>query len=148
MNIEGIRILLAEDDTDDCLFFEKALKELKLSTQLKIVSDGEQLMNYLNNECGIKDLPPLPDIVFLDLSMPRKTGYECLTEIKESEKLKGVSVVVLSTSFPKDIKYEQDLADMLTGIGAYHFVRKPSDFEQLKELILNVLKNLSAKKAS
>ena len=88
----------------------------------------------------------LPDVLFLDLSMPRKTGYECLTEIKENEKLKHLPVVVFSTSFPRDGKYEQDMINMLRDIGAHDYVRKPGGFEELKEVIHQALIRVAEKK--
>lgn len=83
MNFKQLNILLADDDSDDCLFFKEALRELLLSTNLTTVHDGEQLMQLLTNETNV-----LPHVLFLDLNMPRKNGFECLTEIKLSKKLK------------------------------------------------------------
>src|SRR5450759_3766148 len=97
MNLKQLNILLADDDTDDCFFFDKALRETPIATHLTIVHDGEQLMDYLS-----KNSEHLPDVLFLDLSMPRKTGFECLSEIKENKKLKDLPVVMFSTSFPQD----------------------------------------------
>lgn len=125
-----INILLADDDKDDRLFFENALKEITIPTQLKIVNDGEELMDYLG-----KSLEHLPDILFLDLSMPRKTGYECLSEIKENIKLKDIHVVVFSTSYSRDKVYELNLANRLFEIGAQNYIRKPGDFKQLRNII-------------
>ena len=125
-----INILLADDDKDDRLFFENALKEITIPTQLKTVNDGEELMDYLG-----KCLEHLPDILFLDLSMPRKTGYECLTEIKENIKLKDIHVVVFSTSYTRDKVYELNLANRLFEIGAQNYIRKPGDFKQLRNII-------------
>lgn len=125
-----INILLADDDKDDRLFFENALKEITIPTQLKTVNDGEELMDYLG-----KSLEHLPDILFLDLSMPRKTGYECLTEIKENIKLKDIHVVVFSTSYTRDKVYELNLANRLFEIGAQNYIRKPGDFKQLRNII-------------
>ncbi len=125
-----LTILLADDDTDDCRFFEKALKELPIATHLTTVYDGEQLMNYL-----FEHSDHLPDILFLDLSMPRKTGFECLSEIKEDIKLKKLPVVMFSTSFPRDLNYEQDMIKMLYSIGAKYYIRKPNDFTKLKQFI-------------
>ncbi len=140
-----LKILLADDDTDDCFFFSKALKEIPLATHLTTVHNGEQLMNYL-----IDDNENLPDLLFLDLSMPRKTGFECLTEIKENEKLKDLTVIVLTTSFGRGIDYEQNLINTLSNIGAHEYIRKPGDFEQLKQIIHNILiialKNRSTKR--
>ena len=80
----ALYILLADDDEDDCAFFKEALDELLLSVSLVTVNDGVQLMDFLSDN----PLKRLPDILFLDLNMPRKSGFECLAEIKEIDKLK------------------------------------------------------------
>lgn len=144
MNKKQLNILLADDDADDCFFFDKALKEIPVKTNLTIVRDGEQLMNYLlENTSGDGG----PDIIFLDLSMPRKTGFECLHEIKENDRLKDIRVVMLSTSYPQDMAYEQGLIKTLNGIGAANFIRKPSDYAQIKDLIHNELIKVIEKKS-
>lgn len=127
---QQLNILLADDDSDDCLFFKKALDDLQLSVQLTIVNDGEELMNYL-----FENSENLPDVLFLDLNMPRKNGFESLCEIKENEKLKNLPVVMFSTSFPRDPNYEKDMREQLFRIGAYHFIRKTHDFRDLKKEI-------------
>jgi CheY-like chemotaxis protein len=128
MNLKHLNILLADDDSDDCLFFKKAIEELRLSTNLTIVNDGEQLMNYLS------DNPKnLPDILFLDLSMPRKNGFECLSEIKQNKKLKDLPLVMLSTSDSKDT------ISKVFRIGAQVYIHKPGDFAQLKQVIYHAL---------
>ena len=124
MNLKQLNILLADDDSDDCLFFKKALGELILSTHLTTVNDGEQLMQQLTNETNV-----LPHVLFLDLNMPRKNGFECLTEIKLSEKLKQLPVIIFSTSF------EQEVVNQLYKNGAQYFIRKPSEFSQFKNII-------------
>jgi CheY-like chemotaxis protein len=125
-----LHILLADDDFDDCFFFENALKEIPISNRLTTVRDGEELMNYLHANTN-----QLPDVLFLDLSMPRKSGFECLTEIKEDEKLKDLPVIMISTSFPRDNKYEQNIINMLYKIGAMDYIRKPGNYQSLKEVI-------------
>ena len=132
--VKQLNILLADDDTDDCLFFKKALEELQLSTHLITVHDGEQLMNFLS-----ENSEHLPDVLFLDLSMPRKNGFECLSEIKENKKLKDLSVVMFSTSFPQDRNYEENMIKILLKMGAHHYIRKSGDFAQLKQIIHNTL---------
>jgi CheY-like chemotaxis protein len=128
MTIKHLDILLADDDTDDCAFFEEALAELPVSTALTAVHDGEKLMQLLNEEtCR------LPHILFLDLNMPRKNGFECLAEIKQNKKLRDIPVVIFSTS------YEQQVINLLYQNGAHYFIRKPSVFSQFKEIILYVL---------
>ena len=86
-SLAPFNILLADDDIDDRFFFSKALKEIPISTNLTTVHDGEELMHYLE-----KNSKSLPNILFLDLSMPRKTGFECLYEIKDNEKFKDIPI--------------------------------------------------------
>jgi CheY-like chemotaxis protein len=81
----------------------------------------------------------LPDVLFIDLSMPRKNGFECLTEIKENKKLKDLHVVMFSTSFPRDKNYEENIINMLFNIGANDYIRKSEDLAQLKQVIHNSL---------
>jgi CheY-like chemotaxis protein len=134
MNSIQLNILLAEDDQDDRDFFDMALKEIPISTHLTTVNDGEQLMNYL-----YKNSEHLPNVLFLDLNMPRKNGFECLCEIKENGKLKDLLVVVFSTSYPRDSVYEEDMINRLLKIGAHDFIRKSDNLAQLKEFIHQVI---------
>jgi CheY-like chemotaxis protein len=128
MKSKPINILLAEDDQDDCAFFDQALKELSLDTTLKIVSDGEQLMQLLKDESM-----EIPDVLFLDINMPRKSGTECLEEIKKIDRLKNLPVVMLSTSNdPQKITFHFK-------IGANVYIHKPNDFSQLKQVIHHAL---------
>ena len=98
MSLGSLNILLADDDSDDCFFFKEALVGSPISTHLTTVPDGEHLMHLLLNK-----IDQLPDVLFLDLNMPRKNGFECLLEIKLISKLKLLPVVVLSTSFEKEV---------------------------------------------
>jgi CheY-like chemotaxis protein len=123
-----MNILLADDDLDDCIFFKEALSELIISTNLTTMHDGEELMKLLTNETI-----ELPHILFLDLNMPRKNGFECLSEIKQNEKLKDLPVVIFSTSFEKEV------VNLLYKKGADYFIRKPSVFLQFKEIIMHAL---------
>lgn len=132
-----LNILLAEDDMDDRFFFDKALKEIPVATQLSTVNNGEELMQYLTLNTG-----QLPDVVFLDLSMPRKTGFECLAEIKENEKLKKLTVIMFTTSFTRGFDLEENLRNTLIRMGAHDYIRKPGGFEELKEVIQQALMNL------
>ena len=128
MDSKQLNILLADDDIDDCVFFKEALAELNISTKLTAVHDGEKLMKLLTSKTNV-----LPHILFLDLNMPRKNGFECLSEIKENEKLKGLPVAVFSTS------YEQEVVNLLYKNGAQYFIRKPAEFTQFKKIILHTL---------
>jgi CheY-like chemotaxis protein len=124
MNLKKLKILLADDDIDDCLFFRRALKELSVSTHLEIVNDGEQLMEYL-----AENSDHLPLVLFLDINMPRKNGTECLTEIKQNEKLKDLPVIMFSTS------NSRGTVNTLFKSGAHVYIHKPNDFAQLKQVI-------------
>ena len=130
MSAKQFNILLADDDTDDRSFFEKALQEIPIDTHLNTVNNGENLMEYL-----AENADNLPDVIFLDLSMPRKTGFECLMEIKEDEKLKDISVVMFSTSFTRGVELELTLMNTLSKMGALDYIRKPGGFDQLKQVI-------------
>lgn len=132
-----LNILLADDDNDDNFFFNKALKEINLDTHLTTVGDGERLMTYLSTHTD------LPDIIFLDLSMPRKTGFECLAEIKENDLLNKIPIVVLSTSFSRNLVYEENLKMRLKDMGAQSYINKPNDFAQLVDAIRKILEPIS-----
>ena len=79
--------------------------------------------------------------------MPRKNGFECLCEIKEDEKLKDILVVMFSSSFPRDIIYEEDLIKTLLKIGAHDFIRKSNNLAQLKEVIHQVIIRVAEKES-
>lgn len=128
ISLSPIHILLADDDKDDNILFQDILNELPLSTRLTTVFNGEQLMQLLN-----ETEEQLPDILFLDLNMPRKNGLTCLLEIKRSEKLKLLSVIIYSTS------YEPEVVSLLYRNGATHYIRKPNSYNQLKKLVYQAL---------
>jgi CheY-like chemotaxis protein len=123
-----LHIMLADDDEDDRLFFKEAFEEVKIKYDITTFNDGEQLMHYLSVEDN-----PLPDIIFLDLNMPRKSGMECLKEIRESDRLKRISVAIYSTS-----SSEQDIEDTFVA-GANVYIRKPNDFNMLKKVLSDVV---------
>ena len=123
-----LNILLADDDADDCYFFKEALKEFSVPTRFEVVDDGEQLMQILTNETG-----ELPDVLFLDLNMPRKNGFECLSEIKSNKKTKQIPVIIYSTSFHKKV------AEMLYKNGVHYYISKPSEISQLKKVIQDTI---------
>jgi CheY-like chemotaxis protein len=128
MNAKPINILYADDDVDDCNFFSEALKSLPMNTSVTTVKDGEELMDYLS-----ENALHLPHVLFLDINMPRKNGFECLTEIKQSEKLKDLPVVMFSTSSSKE------KINILFKSGASVYVHKPDNFVQLIQVINHAL---------
>jgi CheY-like chemotaxis protein len=133
MNKQIYNLLLADDDEDDCTFFKEALDDLSIPVTLVIVNDGVELMGFLDD----KALDKLPDILFLDLNMPRKNGYECLKEIKEIEELKELPVIIFSTSL------DMEIVNTMYDKGALYYIRKPGDFSKLKQVIGNALKVIS-----
>ena len=96
-NHEPIEILMAEDEKTDRLFAEQAFKHSSCKTNLNIVDDGEELLSYLRNENGYSDRK-MPDIILLDINMPRKNGHEALKEIKADKNLRHIPVIVFSGS--------------------------------------------------
>lgn len=126
MNIFPLQLLLADDDSDDCYLFQEAL--INIPIQLTMVNDGAQLMQLLTQK-----QPVLPDMLFPDLNMPQKSGYQCLLEIKQNPDLKDLPVIILSTgSNPEEI-------EKLYKNGAHYFIRKPNDFTKLVHIIKHLL---------
>jgi CheY-like chemotaxis protein len=122
-------IFLADDDTDDCSFFEDALNDLNIQAELNIANDGIELMSNLDKVLD----PPPPDIIFLDLNMPRKNGYECLAEIRNHPMLKEIPVVIFSTTD------NENAIDTTYSLGANYYIRKPNTHQRLKEIIQTAL---------
>ncbi|MBM4143760.1 MAG: response regulator [Lentisphaerae bacterium] len=123
-----ILLLMAEDDPEDQMLVRKAFAQAHLANDLTVVNDGEELMDYLHRR------PPYeqairPDLILLDLNMPRKDGREALREIKADPLLRSIPVVVLTTSSAdEDILRSYDL-----GVNSY--VQKPVTFPKLVELV-------------
>ncbi|MEO6252054.1 MAG: response regulator [Ferruginibacter sp.] len=138
-----LNVLLADDDMDDRFFFDRALQEIPLATTLSTVSNGEQLMQYLDDHTE-----QLPDVLFLDLSMPRKTGFECLAEIKENKKFNALTVIMFTTSFTRGIDLEDNLKITLSRMGAEDYIRKPGDYNELKNVIHQALNCILDKKVN
>lgn len=125
---EKVTILLVDDDLDDCQFFTEALDLISTQHILKILNNGLQLVNYMNDLNNDK-----PHIIFLDLNMPLMNGIETLKEIRQNRIYKDVSVIIYSTS-----SSEKDIEETLI-YGANIYIKKPNDFHELKERIANVL---------
>ncbi len=124
MSNEPLRILLADDDEADRLLFKEAISELKIKTVVQSVNDGIDLMEALAIENQ-----PLPQLLFLDLNMPRKDGMECLREIRANEKYNDISIAIFSTS-GTDVDMEETFLN-----GANVYIHKPNDFGSLKKLL-------------
>lgn len=126
-----IVILMADDDADDCLLTKRAMEMSRVLNELRIVADGEELMDYLLQRGQFSDpaLAPRPGLILLDLNMPRKDGREALQEIKAHPSLHRIPVVVLTTS-----KAEEDIFRSYD-LGANSYITKPVTFERLVELM-------------
>jgi CheY-like chemotaxis protein len=132
--VNRIRIILADDDRDDRFFFNKAIQETGLPVDLLMLEDGESLMKHLEEN---QDL--LPDVIFLDLNMPRKNGSECLKAIKKDSVLQKIPVIIYSTSL------HEEVADLLYQSGAHFYIRK-TEFKELKKILTEVVELISAGK--
>ena len=128
MKKEPIHVLLADDDEDDRSFFVEALNELKINTVVKVVKDGQELINHLSRS----DIS-LPHVLFLDLNMPFKKGIDCLNEIKKIERLKDIAIAIYSTSGS-----EKDIEETFIR-GANVYIKKPDSFQLLKKILLQVI---------
>lgn len=128
MEKEYIYIILADDDQDDRLFFSDAFSELKINTKVDTFKDGVELMDYLNDPDSI-----LPNVLFLDLNMPKKNGIECLHEIKSNERFGDIAIAIYSTS-----SSEEDIEETFV-CGANIYIKKPNDFNLLKKVLSDVV---------
>jgi len=129
-DVKAITILMADDDEDDRLMAEEALQEARVLNELHFVKDGVELMEYLCYQGDYNhDNAPRPDLILLDLNMPRKDGREALKEIKADPDLRQIPIVVLTTSkADEDIYRTYDL-----GVNSY--ITKPVSFEGLVEVM-------------
>jgi len=137
---EPVEILLAEDNPGDVKLTRKALEKGRLANNLHVVNDGVETMQFLRGE-GEYEGRPRPDLVLLDLNMPRKDGREVLEEIKGSDDLKRIPVVVLTSS-----EAEEDVIRSYE-LHANAYLTKPVDFSgfidvvgKLEEFWLQVVK--------
>ena len=121
-------VVLADDDEDDRSFFMEAFEELKIQTKVGVFKDGVELMQSLNQPDSI-----LPNILFLDLNMPKKSGLECLKEIKENLRFKDIAIAIYSTSAS-----EEDIEDTFVN-GANIYIKKPNNFNILKKILSDVV---------
>lgn len=127
MQQENINIFYTDDDEDDRDFFKVAVNEISHSLQIITLGDGDKLIDLLNNP------PPTPHIIFLDLNMPRKNGYEVLKELKLIKSNKGIPVIILSTS------NDEISIGTTRQLGAKMYITKPSSINLLKKAIKHIL---------
>jgi CheY-like chemotaxis protein len=130
-NLEPIDVLLVEDDAGDVLLIREAFDHNKVHNSLAVVSDGVEAIAYLRREGGHANAPR-PDLVLLDLNLPRKDGREVLAEVKADPDLRSIPVVVLTTS-----KAEEDVLRSYD-LHANAYVTKPVDFDRFIEVVRQI----------
>jgi CheY-like chemotaxis protein len=128
---QPIEILLIEDNPGDARLALEAVREAKVHNHLSWVSDGVDAIAFLRRE-GPHAKAPRPDLILLDLNLPRKDGREVLAEIKADEGLKRIPVVVLTTS-----QAEEDI-HRAYGLNANCYISKPVDLEQFLRVVKNI----------
>ena len=128
---EPIDVLLVEDDAGDVLLIREAFEHNKVHNNLEVVSDGVEAIAYLRRQGEHADAPR-PDLVLLDLNLPRKDGREVLAEVKADPDLRRIPVVVLTTS-----KAEEDVLRSYD-LHANAYVTKPVDFDRFIEVVRQI----------
>jgi len=124
-------VLLVEDDPGDVMIAQEALKASRLTSKLTVVPDGVEALKYLRRENGYADATR-PDLILLDLNLPRKSGHEVLAEVKADPALRKIPIVVLTTSgAAEDVVRSYDLH-------ANVFVTKPVDFDHFTGVIKQI----------
>jgi len=130
-NVDVVEILLVEDNPGDQRLTREALKEGKIKNNLNIVSDGELAIEYLRKEGKFSDATR-PDLILLDLNLPKKDGYEVLSVIKSDNNLKRIPVVVLTTS-----SADEDIMESYN-LNVNCYITKPVDFDQFTNIVKQI----------
>ncbi len=130
-NPKPITILMADDDDEDRMLAKEAWEESRLANDLRFVEDGQELMEYLERRGEYTDPKdsPRPGLILLDLNMPRKDGREALRDIKASAELRGIPIVVMTTS-----SAEEDIFRSYD-VGANSYITKPVTFDGLVQIV-------------
>jgi CheY-like chemotaxis protein len=132
---EPLKVLMADDDEEDCSLARDAFKASGTTVIFSCVEDGIKLLDYLA-ECRHSGMPGLPDLILLDLNMPRMDGREAIREIKSNPALQHIPIVILTTS-----REEKDIAFSMNE-GAESFITKPATFAEWIE----TMKSLAGKR--
>ena len=131
MNGRAIEILLVEDNLGDARLTQEALREARVGNHLNLVRDGVEALAFLRRE-GAYASAPRPDLILLDLNLPRKDGREVLSEIKSDERLRRIPVVVLTVS-----QAEEDILRAYN-LNANCFITKPVDLDQFIKVVRSI----------
>ena len=124
---QPVRILLVEDDEDDIAFFELALREQAIPTRLTTLTDGDQVMPYLDTTTE------QPDLLVLDLNLPKLPGRDVLSQVRQSNAGQGIPIIILSTSSAREDN------DFCLANGADRFLTKPTSLTSLSTMLAEVL---------
>lgn len=128
MRFDEVRILLVEDNPADARLIIEALKDFETNSSFYLVEDGVKAMEFLNQQGKYVDMDR-PDLIILDLNLPRKDGREVLVEIKNSDKLKCIPVIILTTSNAKE-----DIIQTYKN-HANCYIKKPVDFNHFEDIM-------------
>ena len=131
MNVRPIELLLVEDSEPDVRLTMEALREAKVRNRLSVVEDGVEALAFLRREGRYADAPR-PDLILLDLNLPRMDGRQVLDEIKNDQSLKSIPVVILTTS-----KSEEDVLRAYK-LHANCYITKPVDFNRFMEVVQSI----------
>jgi CheY-like chemotaxis protein len=129
MMSQSVELLLVEDNEDDAVIIQEVFADMRLATLIQVARDGEEALAYLQHKGKYKDVR-MPDIVLLDINMPKKNGFEVLEEMKKDARLRSLPVIILSTS-----QREEDVVRSYA-TGACSYIHKLVDWEQFKHLMM------------
>jgi CheY-like chemotaxis protein len=124
---KALSFLLVDDDSDDTSLFKEVLGEVNSSIIFNSAEDGQQAIQFLKSRTN-----ELPDVIFLDLNMPRMGGKECLVQIKNDEKLHKIPVIMYTTS-----SQSKDIEETMQK-GAICFITKPTNIKELKNILASI----------
>jgi CheY-like chemotaxis protein len=131
LNPERIKVLVVEDNPDDVTIIKRAMRKSELKSELYFANDGEEALNFLFQEDKFED-SPRPDLILLDLNLPKIRGLEVLDRVKKDNRLRRIPVIVLTVS-----DAEEDMARAYDS-GAASYMTKPVDSKDFEQLIKTV----------
>jgi len=132
MKNKKLHILLVEDNPNDVLIAERSLKKAQIKTEVSVARDGQEALDFLHQRGPFANAPR-PDLIFLDLNLPKINGQEVLAEIKKNENLRRIPVIVLTVS-----RYEEDMVKAYNS-GAAGYITKPLSSAEFLKVINTVL---------
>lgn len=130
---KSVEILLIEDSLSDIRLTQKGFENVKMVNNLHVTQDGETALDFLFKRKGFED-EPRPDLILLDLNLPRKTGIQVLKEIKKDENLRRIPVIILTTS-----DNDADILDSYN-LHANAYIQKPIQFQEFIDIIRTIHK--------